>query len=106
MFFNNVTKKHFGHECLGCNIDCYMNTNFQNNKLGSQTVSKNLESWDLSSLNYILFICGIITILLGYIIMATGEVNSFQSLNIAPLFLFFGYIILIPLSLIIESKDN
>ena len=58
------------------------------------------------SLNYILFICGVIVILLGYIIMATGEVNSFQSLNIAPLFLFFGYIILIPLSLIIESKDN
>ena len=57
-------------------------------------------------MNYILFICGIIIILLGYIIMATGEVNSFQSLNIAPLFLFIGYIILIPLSLIIESKDN
>ena len=106
MFFNNVTKKHFGHERLRCNIDCYMNPNFQNNKLGSQTDSKNLESRYLFSLNYILFICGIITILLGYIIMATGEVNSFQSLNIAPLFLFIGYIILIPLSLIIESKDN
>ena len=38
--------------------------------------------------------------------MATGEVNSFQSLNIAPIFLFIGYIILIPLSLIIERKDN
>jgi len=106
LFFINVTKKDFGHEYLGCNIDCYMNTNFQNNKLGSQTNSKNLESWGFFSLNYILFICGIIIILLGYAIMATGEVNSFQSLNIAPLFLFIGYIILIPLSLIIESKDN
>ncbi len=106
MFFNNVTKKHFGHECLGCNIDCYMNTNFPNNKSGSQSNSKNLEPWGFFSLNYMLFICGIIIILSGYIIMATGEVNSFQSLNIAPLFLFIGYIVLIPLSLIIESKDN
>ena len=106
MFFNNVSKKHFGHERLGCNIDCYMNTNFQNNKLGSQNNPNNFELWDFFSLNYILFICGIIIILLGYIIMATGEVNSFQSLNIAPIFLFIGYIILIPLSLIIESKDN
>ena len=106
MFFNNVTKKHFGHGCLSCNIDYYMNTNFPNNKLSSQTNSKNLESWGFFSLNYTLFICGIIIIILGYIIMATGEVNSFQSLNIAPLFLFIGYIVLIPLSLIIESKDN
>ena len=83
-----------------------MNTNFLNNKLDTQTNSKNLESWGFFSLNYILFICGIIVILLGYIIMVTGEVNSFQSLNIAPIFLFIGYIILIPLSLIIESKDN
>ena len=38
--------------------------------------------------------------------MATGEVNSFQSLTIAPIFLFIGYIILIPLSLIIEKKEE
>ena len=83
-----------------------MNTDFESNKLDLQTNSKNFDSWGFSSLNYLLFICGIILILLGYIIMATGEVNSFQSLNIAPFFLFIGYIILIPLSLIIKSKDN
>ena len=35
--------------------------------------------------------------------MATGEVNSFQSLTLAPILLFLGYIILIPISLIIEK---
>ncbi len=59
-----------------------------------------------SKLNYFIFIFGLISIFFGYIIMSTGEVNSFQSLTLAPIFLFTGYIILIPLSLIIERKKN
>ena len=42
----------------------------------------------------------------GYIVMAKGEVNSFQSLTLAPIFLFLGYIILIPISLLIKRKEN
>ena len=61
------------------------------------------ESWSFDSLNYIFFGSGIIFIILGYLVMATGAVNSFQSLTIAPVMLFIGYIILIPLSLIYRS---
>ncbi len=62
--------------------------------------------WGFSKLNYFLFIIGLVTIFIGYIVMITGEVNSFQSLTLAPVLLFTGYIILIPLSLIVKGKEN
>ena len=37
-------------------------------------------SWSYTKINYILFVSGIIMIVLGYIIMVTGDTNSFQSL--------------------------
>ena len=59
-----------------------------------------------SKLNYFFFILGLFMILLGYVVMATGHVNSFQSLNLAPILLFLGYIIFIPLSLIISTDKD
>ena len=106
VFFTNVNKKHFGHKLIRRNINRLVNTNFKNNKSKIRTNSKKFELWGFYRLNYLLFIYGVILILLGYIVMATGEVNSFQSLTIAPIFLFIGYIILIPLSLIIENKEE
>ncbi len=46
------------------------------------------ESWDFSNTNYVLFGIGLALIIMGYIIMAAGEVNSFQSLTLAPIMLF------------------
>ena len=67
--------------------------------------SKNLfESWSFNKINYFLLFGGILLIILGYIIMSYGEVNSFQSLTLAPITLFFGYIILIPIALIYKGK--
>ena len=59
-----------------------------------------IEGWSFNRINYIIFFIGVLFIVLGYIIMATGTVNSFQSLTLAPIMLFLGYIILIPASLI------
>ena len=56
--------------------------------------------WSFSKRNYILFFAGILFIIIGYIVMSSGETYSFQSLSIAPIMLFIGYIILIPASLI------
>ncbi len=59
-----------------------------------------------SRLNYLFFVIGLLMIFLGYIVMATGHVTSFQSLTLAPILLFLGYIVFIPLSLIISiDKD-
>ena len=64
------------------------------------------ESWSYGKENYILFAVGIITIILGYLIMALGETYSFQSLSVAPVFLFIGYLILIPVSLIYKKNKQ
>ncbi|MEL1224781.1 MAG: DUF3098 domain-containing protein [Candidatus Neomarinimicrobiota bacterium] len=60
--------------------------------------------WSFNRTNYLLLFSGILLIILGYFIMAYGEVNSFQSLTLAPIILFIGYIILIPSALIYKER--
>jgi len=66
------------------------------------------EDWSFSKKNYILFIIGLACIVIGYFTMAQGpeNVDSFKSLYLAPILLFCGYIIFIPLSLIYKSKSK
>ena len=70
---------------------------FNNDTKGSKTL---FESWSFNKTNYFLLFSGIFSIILGYLIMVYGEVNSFQSLTLAPVILFIAYIILIPSALI------
>ena len=83
-----------------CNFT-HMSNLFHNNKNSSGNI---FNGWSYDKENYILFGVGIITIILGYIIMATGDTYSFQSLSLAPVLLFVGYIILIPFSLLYKKK--
>lgn len=64
------------------------------------------EGWNFSKTNYAIFGLGLLLIILGYVIMAMGSVNSFQSLTLSPILLFIGYIILIPISLIYRDKNG
>ena len=82
-----------------------MAANIKREQQKRKSNTKFSQLWGFSKLNYLVFIFGLISIFSGYVLMATGEVNSYQSLTIAPIFLFIGYIILIPLSLIIESTE-
>ena len=63
-----------------------------------------IEGWAFEKTNYILFVIGVLLIITGYFVMANGTVNSFQSLTLAPILLFLGYIIFIPAALIYRSK--
>ena len=74
---------------------------FNNDTNGSKTL---FESWSFSKTNYLLLFSGILFVILGYFIMAYGEVNSFQSLTLAPVILFIGYIVLIPSALIYKER--
>ncbi|MCH8023179.1 MAG: hypothetical protein IIB43_00560 [Candidatus Marinimicrobia bacterium] len=56
--------------------------------------------WEFSRTNYLIFLAGIVDILMAYVIMATGDTNSFQALTLAPIMLVIGYIILIPLAIL------
>ena len=74
---------------------------FNNDTNGSKTL---FESWSFNKTNYLLLFSGILFIILGYFIMANGEVYSFQSLTLAPVILFIGYIVLIPSALIYKER--
>ena len=63
------------------------------------------DSWAFGKLNYILFSIGLALVIFGYIFMASGDVNSFQSLTLAPVMLFLGYIVVIPISLVYRDKQ-
>jgi len=63
-----------------------------------------IEGWAFKKTNYTLFGIGVLLIITGYFVMANGTVNSFQSLTLAPILLFLGYIIFIPAALIYRSK--
>ena len=74
--------------------------------IDSENTNSLFESWSLSKINYILFGIGLTLIILGYILMGKGEVYSFQSLTLAPIMLFIGYIIVLPASLIYRDKNS
>ena len=60
-------------------------------------------SWPYKRKNYVLFGVGVFVIIVGYLIMYLGEVNSFQSLVISPLLLLVGYLVIIPIALLIRQ---
>ncbi len=63
-----------------------------------------IEGWAFTNKNYILFAIGVLLIALGYVVMATGETTSVQSVTIAPIMLFLGYVVVIPTALIYRDK--
>ena len=63
-------------------------------------------SWSFGEINYKFFGIGLFVIILGYIVMATGETESVQSVKIAPLILILGYCVLLPLAILIKPKDK
>ena len=56
--------------------------------------------WPYKRKNYVLFGVGVFVIIVGYLIMYTGEVDSFRSLVISPLLLLAGYLVIIPMALL------
>ena len=59
--------------------------------------------WPFNKFNYLIFGIGVLTIIVGYVLMSTGVVNSFQSIRLSPFLLFIGYVILIPLSIFFKK---
>ena len=63
-------------------------------------------SWSFGKINYQLFGIGLFTIILGYILLATGETESIQSIKIEPLVLIVGYCVLIPAAILVKPKNK
>ena len=62
------------------------------------------DGWAFGRTNYIIFTVGLLSLILGYYLMFSGSVNSFQSLTLSPILLFLGYIVIIPLALVYREK--
>jgi len=82
----------------GCNFSAAMNDKNSKNNVHL------FEGWAFGKTNYILFSVGVATLLMGYALMGLGSVNSFQSLTLAPILLFLGYVVIIPLALVYREK--
>jgi len=54
--------------------------------------------------NYIFLGIGLVIILLGYLALMQGPVNSFWSLTLAPILLVLGYCVIIPIGILLKSK--
>ena len=63
-------------------------------------------SWSFGKINYLLFGIGLFVIMTGYLIMASGETESYQSVKLAPIILILGYCVFIPLAILIKPKDK
>jgi len=55
--------------------------------------------------NYFIFIAGLFVIILGYVLMGTGELNSTQALSVSPIVLLIGYLVIIPVAIMYRKKD-
>ena len=65
------------------------------NKNTNSNLNKNLFSrWPYGKRNYILFSSGLVVLIISYILMASGSVNSFQSLVFSPILLILGYLVI------------
>ena len=57
-----------------------------------------------NKINYMLFVIGLVSIGLGYVIIANNTVDSSAATKVGPLILFVGYCVIIPVSIIYKPK--
>jgi len=63
-------------------------------------------SWSFGKINYQLFGIGLLVIIIGYIVMVTGETESYQSVKLAPIILLVGYCVIIPAAILVKPKET
>lgn len=60
----------------------------------------------LSKKNYFIIGAGLFLIVLGYIFMSENSVDGFMPTVVAPVLLFFGYCIFIPIGILYRDKSG
>lgn len=56
--------------------------------------------------NYVLFGLGLLLIVLGFYFMGQGNWDSTSSLVVSPIFLFLGFVVVIPASILYRKKSE
>lgn len=65
-----------------------------------------IEDFYIRKENIVIFLVGLLFIVVGYIVMATGDTYSTQSLTVAPILLVIGYLVIIPISIFYRKRNN
>lgn len=60
----------------------------------------------LTRINYLLFALAAFLLILGYIFMSIGPVNSFWSLTLSPIILVISYCVVFPLAILWQPKSR
>jgi len=61
-------------------------------------------NWPFNKTNYVIFGIGVLSIIIGYLIISFNTVDSIQSTRVGPVILFIGYCIIIPISIMYNQK--
>ncbi len=72
------------------------------NESNNSSVTSGSRKLPFTIKNYLLFLAGIVTIIIGYFLMSIGPYDSVYSLTISPIVLLVGYIILLPMSVLMK----
>ncbi|GBE30852.1 MAG TPA: hypothetical protein ENH10_06535 [Bacteroidetes bacterium] len=74
-------------------------------KPGKMVRAENLRfSWPFDRKNLIWFLGAIAVIIIGYVFLGHGPYDSVSSMTIGPILLVIGYLILVPVSILVRSK--
>ena len=65
-----------------------------------------IERMGLTRKNLAIFTAGIVSIILGYLFLATGKTNDVWSLTVGPVLLVLGYVVLLPIALAFTDKRH
>ncbi|MEA1987516.1 MAG: hypothetical protein U9N76_08530 [Candidatus Marinimicrobia bacterium] len=69
--------------------------------------SKNIfQTLGMTKQNMYIFLMGILTIIVGYILLAIGKIYDDISMIYSPILLALGYIVILPLSILYRTKDK
>ncbi|MBN2708431.1 MAG: hypothetical protein JXR46_05245 [Calditrichaceae bacterium] len=67
---------------------------------------KQIENLIIGKKNISVFLIGLLTIVIGFILMAQPPVDGFLSRTLAPVLLVIAYLIIFPISIMIKEKNN
>ena len=87
-----------------CMVEAYIRRAMSSE--GKQNKQHWLTQLPFDKWNYGLFFIGLVVIILGYILMGTGGLNSTQSLTVSPIVLLIGYLVIIPVAIMFHKRDR
>lgn len=71
-------------------------------------MTKQSENWrpEFGMINYLLFAAGLVILGIGFYILSLGSQDGFQSRTLAPMILFFAFVVVFPLAIWVKKPGK